>query len=285
MTDIAPGWPCALLPSAPPSVSDRLAAPTADDILPQLLQLTPRGPAWGTDEAGSGQGAQPIMLAVWRAIAGHAASNYAIDFSLATQCFPSAITFSLADWEAEYGLPDLCSSGQVSTDQRGSAVRARFGAIGGQSPAYFVCLAASIGYDITIEEPGQFLCDDSECAGTGTYEGWFICDDGVCDDTPLESYALDTDTDPDNHDDEVSDETVWKYWIVHVQSLGETWFYPDDGEVDYDPIEGFLTAIDLECVLRRVCPPHTQLVFDYLALPLVASFDFSIPGNPAIVLL
>ena len=268
MTDspyVAPGWPCALLPAIPPAVNDRLSAPVADDILPQLLQLTPRGPAWGTDEAGDGRGARPIMLAFWRALAGHAAQNYTIDFDLATQCFPSAITYSLPDWEAEYGLPDTCVS-VTGTAQRVAAVRTKFGAIGGQSPAYYVCLAASLGYNITIEEPGQFLCDDSECVGTGTYEGWFYCDDGVCDDTELESFVLDTDPDADDHDDEVSDQTCWKFWIVHVASLGETWFYPDDGECDSDPLEGFLPATDLECVFRRLAPPHTQLVFDYSAV-------------------
>lgn len=285
MTDLAPGWPCALLPTVAPSVADRLSAPTADDVLPQLLQLTPRGAAWGMDEAGSGHGAEATMLEVWRAVAGHAAQNYAIDFELATQCFPSAVTYSLEDWEAEYGLPDTCASGQAGVAQRITALRARFGAIGGQSPAYFVCLAASLGYEITIEEPGQFLIDTSECGGTGTFEDWFVCDDGRCDDTPLESFVLDGDSDPDDHDDEVADESVWKYWIVHVAALGDTYFTIDDGELDYDPLEGFLTPRDLECVMRRVCPPHTILVFDFSALPSLGSLNASIKGNLAPLLM
>ena len=302
--DIAPGWPCALLPAIPPSVSDRLAAPTADDILPQLLQLTPRGPAWGTDEAGDGKGAQPIMLDIWRSLAGHAAANYAIDFDLATQCFPSAITYSLPDWEAEYGLPDTCLSGAAGTPQRVAAVRAKFGAVGGQSPAYFVCLAASLGYDITIEEPSQFFCDVSECIGAGTYEGYFVCNSDVCVGEPadatsglttdpnpndlegrLEYYVLDTDPDADDHDDEVSDETVWKYWIVHVGATAVTWFYADEGECDSDPLEGFLPATDLECELQRLCPPHTKLVFDYTELPQLPRLDFSNPLNSGLLLL
>ena len=189
MTDIPSGWPCALLPANPPSVADRLAAPTADDILPQLLQMTPRGPAWGTDEAGPGTGANPVMLGFWRALAARAAWNYQVEYELATQCFPSAITYSLEDWETELGLPDTCFSGTGGTDQRIAAVRARFAAVGGQSPAYFICLAASLGYDITIDEPTQFLCDESECVGIDIAELWFQCDDGGCDDAPLESFV------------------------------------------------------------------------------------------------
>ena len=264
MTNLIPsGWPCALLPANPPSVADRLAAPGADDILPQLLQLTPRGAVWGTDEAGPADGANAVMLQVWRAIAGHAAANYAIDFDLAMQGFPSGITWSLPDWEAEYGLPDPCLSGTAGTQQRINAVRARYAAQGGQSPAYFICLAASIGYDITIEEPTQFLVDDGECVGEAIVELWFTCDDGACDDTPLEAFALVQDVDDGN---EVSDETVWKYWVVHVGSLGETYFLIDEGALDFDPLEGFSVAADLECELRRYCPPHTRLVFDYSAL-------------------
>ena len=257
------GWPCALLPTTAPSVADRLSAPTADEVLPQLLQLTPRGPAWGTDEAGSGQGAEPVMLGVWRAIAGHAAANYKIEYDLATQCFPSGITFSLADWEAEYALPDPCFSGQTGFGQRVASVRAKFGAIGGQSPAYFICLAKSIGYDIAIEEPTQFLCDVSECVDPSIGEDWFFVDDGTCETTPIESFTL-----PEHVDDgdQVSDESVWKYWVVKVGSLGETFFYADDGVCDFDPLEGFYQRNDLECLLGRYAPPHTKLIFDYSPL-------------------
>ena len=263
--NIPAGWPCASLPSDPPSVADRLSNPTADDLLPQVLQLTPRGPAWGTDEAGDGKGASPVMLQVWRGVAAHAAANYATEWDLATQCLPSGITWSLPDWEHEYGLPDDCLSGQGGTAQRVTAVRARFAARGGQSPAYFVCLAASLGYVIEIEEPTQFLCDDSECSDDPIAELWFTCDDGMCDDDPIEAYALQSDVD-DGNGDQVSDESVWKYWVVKVGQLGESWFYPDDATIDDTPLEGFTEASDLECELRRYCPSHTVLVFDYSAL-------------------
>lgn len=248
-----PGWPCYTLGTTPPSVADRQADPSADDILPQLLALTPRGPAWGTDEAGDGEGASPVMRSVWKALAGWVADLNRRDFELASQVFPSAITYSLPDWERELGLPDPCFEGEAGPPARIAAVRARFGALGGQSPAYFVCLARSIGYDITIEEPTQFMIDESEVS----------------------------DEDPTDEDlaalDELADETVWKFWVVHVDHFGETWFHIDEGELSADSIidgvlqpegsgdrlEGFYTASDLECLLRRHAPQHTQLVFNY----------------------
>lgn len=226
---IQPGWPCALLPAAPPSVADRLSEPTGADLTPQILALAPRGPAWGTDEAGDGQGALPVMRGFWSAIAAWAADIYAAAFTTALQSLPSAITWSLPDWEEEYGLPDPCLSPASGTAGRIASVRARFGAVGGSSPAYFICLAASIGYDITIEEPSQFLCDVSQCDGA----------------------------------DEVSDLNVHDTWIVRFASDALTYFRPDEGVCDEAPLEGFLVPADLECVLRRVSPAHTTLKFAY----------------------
>lgn len=324
MAEIPAGWPCAALPALAPSVADRQSAPTADDLLPQVLALTPRGPAWGTDEAGDGRGASPVLQLFWRAVAAWVADENGREFDLATQALPSAVTWSLGDWEREYGLPDPCRSGQGGQAARLAAVRARFMALGGQSPAYFVCLAASLGYDITIEEPSQFFVDESEVIGGDPVETWFeasdvageggalsagdivelwgTCDDLECDGDPVEAFVLPALGDgdplealvlapaPDGVGDEVAgglletwgicDEvecdgeplegftddpvgTVWKYWVVHVASLGETWFRVDEGECDGDPVEGFLPATDLECLIRALAPPHTQVVFSY----------------------
>ncbi|MGF3027541.1 putative phage tail protein [Methylobacterium aquaticum] len=284
-----PGWPCEALPATPPSVADRQAAPTVDDIYPQIAGvLTPRGPAWGTDEAGDGRGAGPVMRGVWRAIATWVARQNADEWTLATQALPSAITYSLPDWEAEYGLPDPCGPGNATTEARIAAVRARFGARGGASPAYFVCLAASLGYRVTIEEPTQFIVDVSVVGTDSLVETWFTCDDGECDGDPIEDFAMapaadDTDQvggdpfveawciadegtcDVTPLESDVPNPTAhaWQYWIVHVPPQGETWFVCDEGECDTDPIEGFQSAADLECVLRRYSPAHTGLIISY----------------------
>lgn len=262
LPDAVPGWPCYSFPTVPPSVADREAQPSADDLLSQILALTPRGPAWGTDEAGDGRGASPVQRSFWRAIAAFAADHLGLDWAAATQTFPSAITYTLPDWERELGLPGPCASGVGGQPVRLAAVRAKFSSYGGQSPAYFVCLAYSLGYPVTIEEPTQFLCDVSECVGDTIQETAFACDaDEIGDDgSPLEGFILPADA---AFGDELSDETVWKHWIVHVGSPGETWFTCDDGECDYDPLEGFVPAPDLECALNAACPPHTRLTFSY----------------------
>lgn len=57
----------------------------------------------------------------------------------------------LADWERVLGLPDPCLQGISQTvRQRINAVVSKRRGYGGQSKAYFIALAKSLGYDITI---------------------------------------------------------------------------------------------------------------------------------------
>lgn len=227
--DIPAGWPCALLPTTPPSVDDSLAIPTAETLAPQVIAIAPRGAAWGTDEYGDGQGASPVQRQFWAAIAGFAADLYASAFAASVQVFPSAVSTRLADWENELGLPDPCISPASGTAGRINSVRAKHASVGGSSIAYYVCLAVSLGYDITITEPTQFTCDVSECDG----------------------------------DHEVSDLNVHDVWVVSFAGDSLTYFRPDEGIVDETPLEGFLIPADLECIFRRSAPTHTTLVFAY----------------------
>lgn len=223
-------WPCDALPVVPPAIGDALSNPQGDALLDAVLASTPRGPVWGTDEQGDGRGASPEQLKVWRAIGRAFAGFYSWAWEAATQAFPSAITFSVEDWERELGLPDPCAGEITGTEARKLAIRARLAAIGGASPAYFVCVARAAGFDITIEEPTGFECGASECGG------------------PDECVA----TDPE------------QIWIVRPEEYRMFEFECGAGGgelgeggtrlVDYTDIIG------LECVLRRVSPVHTQLV-------------------------
>lgn len=155
-----PGWPCAPLAGGASSIADRLTDPSADDLLPQVLALAPRGAAWGSDEYGDGQGASPNELRFWTAIAAWSAASYARDADIASQAFPSLVAWSLDDWENEYGLPNPCITDPQSTDQRLQAVRGKFALVGASSPDYLICLAASLGYTIWVEEYNALRCDD-----------------------------------------------------------------------------------------------------------------------------
>lgn len=221
--------PCDLLPTNPPSISDVLSDPSAEIMQGAVIALGPRGPAWGTDEAGDGKGASAGQRKYWGRIGEAFGDLYRLAFSSAAQAHPSGITVSLEEWERELGLPDPCSAGLGSIEARIRAVRMKHAAIGGASPSYFICLARSAGYEITIEEPDGFECDASECDG----------------------------------DEYVSDIDLRLFWIVTPAGVQETWFRPDEAECDFDPLEGYVPFDDLECLLNSVAPLHTRLIFNY----------------------
>jgi len=225
MTAFQPGWPCVPALSDPPSVTDRLSDPTADDLLPQILALTPRGPAWGTDEAGDGTGASPLMRLVWKAIAGWSAASYSVDFTLALQALPSEITWSLDDWEAEYGLPDPCVGELPDEETRIAAVRAKYAAVGGQSPNYYICLAQSLGIDVCAIEEFTSARIGAKCGTQMWGPAWnfaWAAHAGYVTVTPA------------------------RVGISHVGDRLATWGNPL-----------------LECTFKRAKPAHTVLLFRY----------------------
>ena len=62
------------------------------------------------------------------------------------------------------------------------------------------------------------------------------------------------------------------YWTVHVDSAKLVWFRVTSGQTGVDPHLRIGTADDLECLLNRCKPAHTQIIFDYSGL--------SNPGDP-----
>jgi uncharacterized protein YmfQ (DUF2313 family) len=62
------------------------------------------------------------------------------------------------------------------------------------------------------------------------------------------------------------------YWTVHVDQASLVWFRVTKGQTGVDPHLRIGLANDLECLLNRWKPAHTQIIFDYSGL--------SDPGDP-----
>ncbi len=79
----------------------------------------------------------------------------------------------LSDWERVAGLPDKCSGVIEETLQgRRNALLTKLTSTGGQSPAYFIELAASLGYTVTIEEFRPFRAGMSVAGDPLTNGPW-----------------------------------------------------------------------------------------------------------------
>jgi len=56
------------------------------------------------------------------------------------------------------------------------------------------------------------------------------------------------------------------YWTVHVQNARLSWFRCGSGQCGVDPHLRIGLATDLECLLNRWKPAHTEIIFDYANL-------------------
>jgi uncharacterized protein YmfQ (DUF2313 family) len=192
---------------------------TSADYLAQLQALLPQGPAWPREA----DAALTQLLAAWAdelaRVDGRAAD-------LIEEADPRTTAELLADWERVAGLPDACVAalaGTQTTAQRRAVLVAKLTTIGGQSAAYFIDLAASLGYTITVTE---FDLHDVE--------------DNV--EHPLTA-------------------APWQYaWQVNAaQDTIGTFTVIDTVE---DPLAWWGNDL-LECVINRLKPAHTHVLFAY----------------------
>lgn len=139
---------------------------------------------------------------------------------------PRTASALLADWERVYGLPDGCiavSGIAQSTAERRSALVSRATMQGGQSAAYFIALAAALGYAITITE----------------------------------GYPHTTEMDSE---DPVTDEQSRFVWYVHAALDTVRELTTED---DTEMATAVWGNTLLECSINRFKPSHTRAIFAY----------------------
>jgi len=230
------------------------------DYAQAFLALLPTGPAWPR-HAWSTLAQTVFGLAdYWGFVDGRAADLLEIESD------PRTTVELLPDWERSFGLPDPCYAEPLSVYDRQVALVQRMTILGGQSRQFFIDAAAQIGYTISITEYRPFMvgidrCGDNRVIGDGTYLrdefGHAIVDplghpvaNGVLSEYP---YVLGP---PDNR----------YYWTVHVQNARLSWFRCGSGQCGVDPHLRIGLATDLECLLNRWKPAHTEIIFDYANL-------------------
>lgn len=193
---------------------------TETDYLRQMQALLPPGPAWPKDD-------DALLTRMLGALAAELARVDGRVQKLVDEDDPRLAAELLLDWERVAGLPDTCValSGQTqSIAQRRAALVARLTMLGGQSKAYFIALAASLGYTVTITEFRPFRAGQSRSG------------------------------------DPVA--TNWQFaWQVNAPLNTVTPFRAGNA-VAGDPINSWGNKL-LECVLSRFKPAHTTVVFAY----------------------
>lgn len=205
-----------------PQPYDALSAPDSDGLIGAGLSLWPPGAAFGSPD-GQAVSLKSVLAAFTRVLLSPFELLYARAYGLALESIPAFAGELLPEWEAEYGLPDNCVSSETSRAERLRALETKVASIANITPGDFVRLAATYGFQISIEEPAVFECGFSECGGEHT----------------------------------VGDARQEVYWIVRVADLAVDYFRCGESECGLDPLFDLGDAERLMCILRRVSPAWT----------------------------
>ncbi|AXK39612.1 YmfQ family protein [Crenobacter cavernae] len=191
---------------------------TEQDYARQLADLLPVGAAWPREPDS----------ALARLLAGLAIEFALIDArgdELLAESDPRTTYEMLADWERVAGLPDECTVPGGSMAARRGALLSRLTGVGGQSRAYFIGIAAALGYPgATVTEFRPFHCQSA-------------CDDSL---------------DPD----------PWRFvWRLNLPAASNVRYMTAESAGDEALAEWGDATI--ECVINRLKPAHTIVQFAY----------------------
>lgn len=245
-------------------MSDRHVRRSGDDYCKALADLLPVGYAWPRDENSLAMKVVCGIAHFWGYVDGRAADL------LERESDPRQTIELLPDWERNWGLPDPCYEAPQSVDERQLALVMRMTMQGAQSREFFIGVAAQIGYTITITEYRTFVVGIDRVGDARVY--------GELPPDPMRNEwgipIMDARGDQPVADGELSEwpyyglgpDTNRFYWTVHVDQAKLVWFRCASGQCGVDPHLRIGLADDLECLLNRWKPAHTQIIFDYSGL-------------------
>jgi uncharacterized protein YmfQ (DUF2313 family) len=159
---------------------------------------------------------------------------------------PRATVEMLPDWLRNWGLPDPCVKAPTSMQEWRNALIAKMTMLGGQSREFYISVAESLGYSITITEYLPYQCGISRVGDTRS--------------------ALDNPQDPTRYMWQLGPPEIRYYWTVHVNALKLTYFRTGISQTGVDRLLAIGVPEDLICVLDRIKPAHTDIVYDFSAL-------------------
>lgn len=215
-------------------------AVTTEEFLEQFRRLMPPGQAWdfrpdSTTEKFLG------------AFAEEASEINGRVEGLFPEAIPSTTSELLTDWEETCGLPDPClGDTSQSVGERRQAVINKLRRPTGQTPQFYIDLAASYGFDIEIIESCPFRAGQSSAGDAITNPTSYAFECGFsCSGQALDNYDV-----------------GWVYyWTVVTSEFANNWFESGSG-ASGDPIRTFGNEV-LECALNASKPAHTKIIFRF----------------------
>lgn len=215
---------------------------SAEAYARQLKQLLPRGRVWNLEP---GSLTSKVLLAIGEELArvsGRAGN-------LLDELDPRTALELLNEYEQMLGLPDDCMTEiPISTTERRVAVAAKLAAEGGQTPEFYIALAANLGFaDAVVTTFPQFRSGHSfsgdRCYGLPWAQAWRL-------DVPLGDAEANYMTVAGTVADSLA------LWAAASRTFRSGSSFSGDRLVGYG-------SISLECAIRRAAPAHTVVLFGY----------------------
>jgi len=232
-------------------MDDRHVRRSGSDYREAFLALLPQGPAWPKHAIGS---------VLWRACDGLNQYWGFVDSRagdlLEIESDPRLSVELLPDWERNWGLPDPCMT-NPPTDLNGrhAALIAKMTMMGGQSRQFFIDIAESYGYQITITEYAPYMTGVSRVGDTRKQFN---------------------PGDPEHYHWYLGRAEMRFYWTVHVTGKALIYFRCGSSQTGINRLLEIGIADDLECVLDKLKPAQTDIIYDYSPMD---ALDFTQPFN------
>lgn len=206
-------------------------ARSASDYLKLLQRLLPLGKAW----------TRAPSSVLYDLLLGLAAEPARVDLrvdDIPNERDTRTSSELLSQHENDLGLPDDCTSLADTIQERRQRAHQQLIALGQQTPAYFIDLAAALGFPGgTITEYSPFICGVSQ---SGDQCG------------PLSNLF---------------------HWTFNLPQEGQLTYFICGSSSSGDALQNYATNAVLECVIRKYKPAHTIVRFNYFGPAYDEAYD------------
>lgn len=216
-----------------------------DEYAQPLMELLPQGLAWPRDPEGALYRMIKALAMYLGWVDGRA------DDLLVRETDPRKTIELLPEWERAWGLPDPCFPSATTIAERQRMLVLYMTWMGGQSRAYFQRVMEFVGFTIRIKEFAPFMAGISQVGDTRP--------------EPTENFRW-----------YIGPAELRFYWTVEVGQVGLNWFRAGSGQAGVDHHLEFAVPEELQCLLNRWKPSHTDLVMDFSSL----AFGGPLQGTP-----
>jgi uncharacterized protein YmfQ (DUF2313 family) len=226
------------------------------DYLIAFEALLPWGIAWPREWGSVSYYVKKGLNNFWGWVDGRAADL------LERESDPRKTIELLPDWERAWGLPDPCFPSATSIAERQKMLVLYMTWLGGQSRYYYTELMKYLGFTVEIKEWAPFMAGVSNVGETRPIKrdatGSPIVEGG--------KFVLD---EPKQYRWYIGPPEMRFCWSANAGTVSVAWFRAASGQAGIDPHLRMGIPQDLQCLLNRWKPAHTELVFDFSESPAI----------------